>query len=109
MFYDVNGQNPQSIHGANGSNLADDYLIRSFLLGHNLPALTNPAGSNPIYEGNMAAASNTDMQTKLRTGNWGNWHHSDLKNQPMGFVWKVYADMVNPGKLNKTFNTPSTN
>ncbi len=108
LIHDANGQNPQSIHGANGSNLANDYLIRSFLLGHDLPALTNPAGSNPIYEGNTATEHNTDMHVKLRTGTWGDWHHSDLKNQPMDYVWKVHADMVKRGKLNKTFNPPST-
>lgn len=109
-FFDQNGQNPQSIHGANGSTLANDYAIRSFLLGHDLPALSNPAGSNETNGFSLKPEdTNTDMPADLKNGNWGDWKHSDLKNEPMGHVWKLFSDMVSRGKLNKNFIPPPTN
>ena len=110
QFFDQNGQNPQSIHGANGSALANDYAIRSFLLGHDLPALSNPAGSNETNGFSLKPEdTNTDMPGELKNGNWGDWKHSDLKNEPMGRVWKLFSDMVSRGKLNKNLIPPPTN
>lgn len=103
-FYDANGQNPQSIHGANGSNLAGQYPRRAFLLGHDIPAISNPAGSD-LVDG----YSGSNMNTQLRSGNWGDWKHSDIKNQDLGHVWKVYSDMVSRGSLNKDLTPPPTN
>ena len=103
-FYDANGQNPQSIHGANGSNLAGQYPLRAFLLGHDIPAISNPAGSD-LVDG----YSGSNMNTQLRSGNWGDWKHSDIKNQDLGHVWKVYSDMVSRGSLNKDLIPPPTN
>ena len=112
-FFDQNGQNgqnPQSIHAANGSALANDYAIRSFLLGHDLPALSNPAGSNETNGFSLKPEdTNTDMPAELKNGNWGDWKHSDLKNEPMGRVWKLFSDMVSRGKLNKNLIPPPTN
>jgi alpha-tubulin suppressor-like RCC1 family protein len=99
----------QSIHGANGSALAADYNNRSYLLGHDVPAISNPAGSNPIEFGGNPVQTNTDMPTKLKSGNWGNWKHSDLKNEPMNHVWKLFSDMVSKGNLNDRLTPPSTN
>ena len=90
----------QSVHGENGSAIAGDYNNRSFLLGHDIPALSNPAGSNEVDEVAFGENTNTDMMSKLKSGNWGNWQHSDLKEQKMDHVWKLYEDMVSKGKLN---------
>jgi len=37
---------------------------------------------------------------EMKSGSWGNWQHSDLKEQKMDHVWKLYEDMVSKGKLN---------
>lgn len=92
----------QSIHGANGSVLANNYAIRSFLLGHDLPALSNPAGSNKTVLGGVLNEQNTNMMdSSIKTGTWGNWKHSDLKNQDMAHVKNLYIDMVERGRLAK--------
>ena len=90
----------QSVHGEDGSAIAGDYNNRSFLLGHDIPALSNPAGSNEVDEVAFGENTNTDMMSKLKSGSWGNWQHSDLKEQKMDHVWKLYEDMVSKGKLN---------
>jgi len=108
-FYDANGQNPQSIHGTNGSNLAGQYPLRAFVLGHDIPAISNPAGSDFVDLGGQIELKNTNMMTTKKTGNWGDWKHSDIKNQPLGHVWKVFSDMVSRGSLNKELTLPPTN
>jgi hypothetical protein len=90
----------QSVHGEDGSAIAGDYNNRSFLLGHDIPALSNPAGSNEVNLGGNLRDKNTDMMDEMKSGNWGNWQHSDLKEQKMDHVWKLYEDMVSKGKLN---------
>jgi hypothetical protein len=107
-FFDSNNI-AHSIHGADGSLLANEYLVRNYLLGHDIPALSNPAGSEKVYLGGDIQLQNTDMMAKLKTGNWGDWKHSDLKKQQMGRVWKLYADMITKGKLNKELRPPSIN
>lgn len=94
QFTDANGQNLKSIHGPDGSGLASQYAIRAFLLAHDIPAVSNPAGSDAID-----AYSGSDMNSQLRNGNWNDWKHSDIKNQDLGHVWKVYSDMVSRGSL----------
>jgi hypothetical protein len=106
-FFDSNNI-AHSIHGADGSFLANEYLVRSYLLAHDIPALSNPAGSNTIDEEVFGQKTNTEMMG-LKSGRWGSWKHSDLKKQQMGRVWKLYADMINKGKLNKDLRPPSTN
>lgn len=103
--------NPRTdpLHGVNGSALAANYDNRSYLLGHDLPALSNPAGSNPIGFGGNLVQTNTDMPTKLKSGNWGNWKHSDLKNEPMDHVWKLFSDMISKGNLNDRLTPPPIN
>ena len=91
----------QSVHGENGSAVAGDYANRSFLLGHDIPALSNPAGSNEVLLGGDMELQNTNMVAKLKTGFWGVWKHSDLKEQKMDHVWKLYENMVSKGKLMK--------
>ena len=90
----------QSVHGENGSAIAGDYNNRSFLLGHDIPALSNPAGSKEVNLGGNLRDKNTDMMDEMKSGSWGNWQHSDLKEQKMDHVWKLYEDMVSKGKLN---------
>ena len=72
----------------------------SFLLGYDIPALSDPAGNKEVNLGGNLRDKNTDMMSKLKSGNWGNWQHSDLKEQMMDHVWKLYEDMVSKGKLN---------
>ncbi|MGB2011756.1 MAG: hypothetical protein ACPHYF_09540 [Akkermansiaceae bacterium] len=98
-----------SVHGENGSAVAADYNNRSFLLGHDIPALSNPAGSNEIDRNIFGQSANTDMMDKLRSHHWGNWEHSDLKEEKMDHVWKLFADMVSKGKLHKNLTPPATN
>ena len=61
----------QSVHGENGSAIAGDYNNRSFLLGHDIPALSNPAGSNEVDEVAFGENTNTDMMSKLKSGTLG--------------------------------------
>ena len=104
-FFDENGQNPQTVHGATGSNLASQFALRAFMLAHDAPAAPNPAGSDFIDFNNNSvnddAAKNTDMMGK-RSGGWGgDWKHSDLKNQKIDRVFGLYDDMVAKGNLKK--------
>lgn len=104
-FLDENGQNPQTVHGANGSNLALQFALRAFMLAHDVPAVSNPAGSDFIdFNNNKVnddAAHNTDMMG-VRSGGWeGDWKHSDLKNQKIDRVFKLYDNMVTKGNLKK--------
>jgi hypothetical protein len=104
-FFDENGQNPRTVHGATGSNLASQFALRAFMLAHDVPAVSNPAGSDFIdFNNNNVnddAAKNTDMMGK-RSGGWGgDWKHSDLKNQEIDRVFELYDDMVTKGNLKK--------
>jgi hypothetical protein len=101
--FGINGQF-QSIHGGNGSDLAKQYWVRAFLLAHDIPAISNPAGSDFVqgYAGG-------DMNSKWKSGSWGDWKHSDIKNQSFDRVWRVYADMVKRGSLNKGLAPAATN
>jgi len=101
--FGVNGEF-QSIHGANGSDLAKQYWVRAFLLAHDVPAISNPAGSDFVQ-----GYSGGDMNSKWKSGAWSDWKHSDIKNQSFDRVWRVYADMVNRGSLNKNLAPPVTN
>ena len=72
---------------------------RAYLLGHDVPALSNPARSHEVISFSADPDdTNTDMPDKLKTDNWGNWEHSDLKNEPMGHACKLFSDMVSRGK-----------
>jgi hypothetical protein len=93
-----------SIHGPDGSNVAADYLVRAFLLAHDVPAISQPAGSDLVN-----GYSGGNMNAQLRSGNWGDWKHSDIKNQDLGHVWKAYSDMVSRGSLNKDLVPPPIN
>ena len=99
----------RSIHGPQGSQTAAEYAPRSFLLGHDLPAISNPTGSNEVVGFSLDPEdTNSNMPAKLKAGNWGDWEHSDLKNEPMGRVWKLFSDMVSRGNLNDRFIPPPT-
>jgi hypothetical protein len=99
-FRDFDGQ---SIHGASGSALASLPRNRSYLLAHDIPAISNPAGSNPISfdddTNNTDPLKNTNMQQRFKMGNWGNWKHSDLKNESMDHVGRLFIDIVSKGNL----------
>ena len=104
-FFDENGQNPRTVHGATGSNLASQFALRAFMLAHDVPAVSNPAGSDfSDFNNNNVnddAAKNTDMMGK-RSGGWGgDWKHSDLKDQEIDRVFELYDDMVTKGNLKK--------
>lgn len=105
-FFDENGQNPQTVHGGTGSNLASQFALRAFMLAHDVPAVSNPAGSdfidfNQNQDFDDDDAKNADMMN-MRSGGWGgDWKHSDLKNQKVDRVFKLYEDMVTKGNLKK--------
>jgi len=90
--------NGVDLAGPNGSDHAAQYVIRAWLLAHDVPAISQPAGSHQV-EGIVG----TDMndETKIKTGDWDNWKHSDFKNQEMNHVWKMYAKMITEGDLQK--------
>ena len=104
-FFVENGQNSQTVHGATGSNLASQFALRAFILAHDVPAVSNPAGSDFIDFNNNGNpdddAKNSDMMG-MRSGGWvGEWKHSDLKNQKIDRVFELYDDMVTKGNLKK--------
>jgi pimeloyl-ACP methyl ester carboxylesterase len=84
--------------GGSGSTHATEYSIRAWLLSHDVPALSNPTGRNPVSGWSTDIdQSNTDMDTiKFQ---WGAWKHSDLKNAPIDAVGKLYESMIERGNL----------
>jgi len=105
LFYDAK-KKPHSIHGSDGGVLANDYRIRAFLLAHDIPALSNPTGRNPVNNlGPNIKESNTDIVHKFKTGNF-RWKHSSFKEEKMAHVWKLYADIVRRGKLYQKLRPP---
>jgi len=85
--------------GPQGSAHAANYAVKAWLLAHDVPAISQPAASNPIN-----GIAGDDMNDLFKTGNWGNpgnWKHSDLKDQPLDGVWKLFKDMVTRGDLKK--------
>jgi len=85
--------------GSQGSNHAANYAVKAWLLAHDVPAISQPAASNPVN-----GIAGDDMNGSFKTGNWGNpgnWKHSDLKEQPLDGVWKLFKDMVTRGDLKK--------
>jgi hypothetical protein len=95
------GAVPDSANGidltvSQGSVHAANYAVKAWLLAHDVPAISQPAASNPIN-----GIDGKDMNDEYKTGNWGNWKHSDLKEQPLDGVWKLFKDMVTRGDLKK--------
>jgi len=84
--------------GANGSTHATEYSILAWLLCHDVPAITNPTGTNPVIGWTADIDdSNTDIDSiKFQ---WGACKHSDLKNAPIDAVGKLYEKMVERGNL----------
>jgi len=95
---------PDSTNGidlanSQGSAYAADYSVKAWLLAHDVPAISQPAASNPVNE-----EPGNDMNKELKTGNWGdpgNWKHSDLKKQALDGVFKLFKDKVTRGDLKK--------
>jgi hypothetical protein len=95
------GAVPDSANGVDlassqGSAHASNYAVKAWLLAHDVPAISQPAASNPINE-----IDGKDMNGVYKTGNWGDWKHSDLKEQPLNGVWKLFKEMVTRGDLKK--------
>jgi hypothetical protein len=86
------------LSSATGANHASKYAIRAWLLCHDIPAVSNPTGKNSVFSTQQAPKQDTDMNG-LKSGNWGAWKHSDLKNAPMDVVGTVFEKMVERGKL----------
>ena len=98
------GAVPDSANGidlasAQGSGHAANYAVKAWLLAHDVPAISNPAASQPIDPSMIGQDGNTDMNGSFKTGNWGNWKHSDLKEQPLDGVYNLFKDMVTRGNL----------
>ena len=98
------GAVPDSANGVDlassqGSAHAANYAVKAWLLAHDVPAISNPAASQSV-----TGIGGNDMNGEFKTGNWGNpgnWKHSDLKEQPLDGVWKLFKDMVTRGDLKK--------
>ena len=86
------------IAGPNGAAHAAEYSIRAWLLSHDVPAISNPAGRNLVFSTPNSPAQDTDLNT-LKAGNWGAWKHSDMKKAPMIIVGKLYEKLVERGNL----------
>jgi hypothetical protein len=86
------------LSSAAGANHASKYAIRAWLLCHDIPAVSNPTGKNSVFSTQQAPKQDTDMNG-LKSGNWGAWKHSDLKNAPMDVVGTVFEKMVERGNL----------
>jgi hypothetical protein len=82
--------------GSQGSAHAANYAVKAWLLSHDVPAISQPAASKAIN-----GIGGNDMNREFKTGNWGDWKHSDLKEQPLDGVWELFKDMVTRGDLKK--------
>jgi hypothetical protein len=86
-----------------GGGHAADYSIRAWLLAHDVPAISNPAGSGQAFAiDGTSSPSEEDMNAESFKGaDWGNWKHSDLKKQPMDRVGLLFDKMVTLGEFKK--------
>lgn len=87
--------------GSQGSAHAANYALKAWLLAHDVPAISQPAASQTIDQSVMGPDGNSNMNGLFKTGNWGDWKHSDLKEQPLDGVWKLFQDMVTRGNLKR--------
>ncbi len=92
---------------AGGSTAASEYLNRAQILGGAIPALSFPAGRNPIPLFNQQDR-NTDLMTeedgwpqeRLDNDRLKNrWLHSDAKNIAYRYNYKLWQDWVDRGDL----------
>lgn len=83
------------LSGADGAAHAANYSIRAWLLSHDVPALTNPTGTNAVFSSDSSKDTNMDL-LKVE---WGAWKHSDLKNAPMDAVGKLFDKIITRGCL----------
>jgi hypothetical protein len=102
--FDVTYDTP--LFGANGSSYAQANYNR--ILSDAIPALTLPAGANPITTPGIVV-QNFDMKTQLEN-NWppgrfdsgehnNNWYHSDFHQVAYTFTYKLFDEMVTLGNL----------
>ena len=97
------GANPAAdgtdITGATGSAHASQYVIRAWMLAHEIPSLSKPTASGPL----TGVSEGGDMETNYKSGNWGNdkWTHSAMRERDPQQVWKLYNKMCEQGNLRK--------
>lgn len=91
------------LFGPNGSQYAEQN--RNSLLATAFPARTLPIGANPVPS--LDADENFDMNTTLKSG-WpvvrtragdSRWRHSDVRDVPYTYVFKLFDKMVSLGSL----------
>jgi hypothetical protein len=82
-----------------GSAAASEYITRADALGGAIPALSFPAGRNPIPR--FGQTRNVDLMTQQdgwgRSG--GRWFHSDAKNMAYRYNYKLWDTWVDIGGL----------
>lgn len=100
----------ETLYGAGGSATAAQPAVRAQLLADAIPALTNPAGSNPItaWETNPAIQRNRNMhgmkkgwpQGRLDDDDYlDHWLHSDIKNVAFRYVYEVFNAFCSDGGI----------
>jgi len=100
----------EALYGINGSAVAAQPAVRAKLLADAIPALSNPAGGNPINNFNLPGQSrNHDMhgmkdndawpQNRVQSDHGRDWLHSDIKNIAFRYVYKVFELISNEGGL----------
>ena len=96
-----------ALYGTNGGTVAQTPQARAQLLADAIPALSNPAGSNPIDWG---SDRNHDMHGMKEKDEWpqerlddddflDRWIHSDIKNIAFRYVRNVFKEICDEGGL----------
>jgi hypothetical protein len=80
---------------------ASHYAIRAWMLAHEIPSLSKPTASGPLDGVGGAGILGANMEFEFKSGNWGPWIHSALKDQDHTQVWKLYQNMCDKGSLKK--------
>jgi hypothetical protein len=103
----------EALYGINGGAVAAQPAVRAQLLADAIPALSNPAGGNPItsWDTNPTIQRNHDMhgmrngwpqeRMKPNDAKRDRWLHSDIKNIAFPFVYGVFEQISNEGGLNQ--------
>ena len=94
-------------HGPYGSHVANNSLARAFMLAHDVPALSQPAGGTLTSFTAIAPDGsevededrNIDMMTQ-RPPSWlGAWKHGDMKSQRIERVYPLFNKIVEDADL----------
>ncbi len=85
-------------NASQGSAAANENRAR--MLAEGVPALSFPAGSNPLTP--FGTARNVDLMN-LKTGTWprgnGQWRHSDFREVAFYFTQRLYKRFIDEGEL----------